>query len=445
MKGNRPGGVERFSGRPAYRQYFRVFCLFGVFILQFFFNSSPARAGDEIKLQDLIEEALRNNPSIHSSESRLAAAGFRVPQAGSLPDPMLMFGYQNEGWDRYTYGEMLMAQWMFSLSQMFPFPGKLPLREEMARLESQGSAAMRDAVALGTVEKIKSLYYELLFSYKELDLLRDKTDLFTRVEDAALSRYSAGMGPQQEVIMAQTEKYMLTERQRMLEQKVTSLEAMMNAAVGRETGSDLGRPVELPMTQYTMGMEDIVRAAVENSPEIRAQEQMVAAADAKVRMARKEYYPDFTVTGSVMKKTGPFEDMWSLSVGMNLPLFYRTKQRQAVNEAEASLSAARYDLSTMKLMLTSALRDGFSMIQASEKLMELYRTGLIPKSIQDFELALSGYVTGTVEAITVISRLKSLLDYEILYWKQFTEREKAIARMEAISGLDASVREVQGK
>jgi hypothetical protein len=31
----------------------------------------------------------------------------KVPQARSLPDPMFMTGYQNEGWKKYTYGEML--------------------------------------------------------------------------------------------------------------------------------------------------------------------------------------------------------------------------------------------------------------------------------------------------------------------------------------------------
>jgi hypothetical protein len=39
-----------------------------------------------------------------------------------------------------------------------------------------------------------------------------------------------------------------------------------------------------------------------------------------------------------------------------------------------------------------------------------------------------------VEAITTISRLKSLFDYELLYWGQVIEREKAIARIEAITG-----------
>jgi hypothetical protein len=60
---------------------------------------------------------------------------------------------------------------------------------------------------------------------------------------------------------------------------------------------------------------------------------------------------------------------------------------------------------------------------------------LIPKIYQDFESALAGYSAGKVEALTVISRLKSLIDYELLYWKQFVEREKAIARLEAITAV----------
>ena len=75
------------------------------------------------------------------------------------------------------------------------------------------------------------------------------------------------------------------------------------------------------------------------------------------------------------------------------------------------------------------------MMETAGRLMELYKSGLIPKTLQDFELALAGYVTGKVDAITVITRLKSLLDYEILYWEQFAVREKAIARIEALTGI----------
>jgi hypothetical protein len=74
------------------------------------------------------------------------------------------------------------------------------------------------------------------------------------------------------------------------------------------------------------------------------------------------------------------------------------------------------------------------MIKTAEKLMDLYRNGMIPKTYQDVDSAMAGYKTGRVEAITVISRTKALIDYETLYWAQFIEREKAIARLDALTG-----------
>lgn len=127
--------------------------------------------------------------------------------------------------------------------------------------------------------------------------------------------------------------------------------------------------------------------------------------------------------------------MWSLTTTINIPIFYRTKQRQAVNEAKALLSGAEHELYSTKTMLSSTIRDNYSMAQTAERLMELYKDGLIPKTYQDFESALSGYSTGRVDEITVISRLKTLLDLEISYWGQFTEREKAIARLQSITGV----------
>jgi hypothetical protein len=74
------------------------------------------------------------------------------------------------------------------------------------------------------------------------------------------------------------------------------------------------------------------------------------------------------------------------------------------------------------------------MMGSAEQLMALYRDGLIPKTYQDFQLSLTGYRSGKIEAITAISRLKALLDYETSYWTQYVEREKAIARIEALTG-----------
>jgi outer membrane protein TolC len=184
-------------------------------------------------------------------------------------------------------------------------------------------------------------------------------------------------------------------------------------------------------------MEEAVQMALSHSPEIKSRNKMIEAADAKVKMAQKEFSPDFSINAGYYNRQGDFKDMWSLTSTMNIPLYFKSKQEPALLEAKAGLAQAKQELEAAKLMIQAAIMDNVSMIKSADKLMDLYKSGLIPKNTQDVELALSGYATGRTEAIVVLSRLKTLLDYETQYWTQLTEREKAVARFHAIAeGLD---------
>ena len=395
----------------------------------------------DLKLADLVSEALRNNPEILAFGARIDAARQRVPQARSLPDPMLMVGYQNEGFDRYTYGEEQGSQWMFGASQQFLFPGKRALKGEMAQLDAESQEAMLELLKLRTVARVKELYLDLFLAYKNIDLLQGRQDLFVRIEDLALARYSAGKGMQQEVLMAQTEKYMLLEKEAMFKQKIESLEAMLRATIAREEGASLGRPDDPSSQPFFYSTEEAVQMALSRSPEIKSRSKMIEAADAKIKMARKEFFPDFSINATYYNRKGDFTDMWSATATINVPLFFLSKQRPALLEAKAGLTQTKQELEATKLMITAAIKDNISMIKSADKLMDLYKNGLIPKNTQDVELALSGYATGRTEAIVVLSRLKTLLEYETQYWTQFTEREKAVARLHAITeGLDSQTK-----
>jgi outer membrane protein TolC len=297
---------------------------------------------------------------------------------------------------------------------------------------------MHTATQLKIVATVKQLYYDLFLAYKNIDILKETTGFFSRIEDAANARYSSGMGSQQEVVMAQTEKYMLLEKETMQKQKIEAVTGMLNITIGREVNALLGRPVDCPKTLYTFSLEELIQKAKRGSPEIRSREKMIEAADAKVKMAQKEYYPDFTLNASYFPRTKGFQDMASLTATINIPIFYKTKQDQAVLEANANLLGAKRELASTEYMLSSAVRENYSMAQTGEKLMTLYKEGVTPKIHQDFQLALSGYATGKIEAITAISRLKALLDTELLYWGQYVEREKAIARLDALTGETSS-------
>src|SRR3990172_6551725 len=155
---------------------------------------------------------------------------------------------------------------------------------------------------------------------------------------------------------------MVLERETMLQQRVQSLEAMLNVAVGRDVNAPLGRPAEPVPTLFARDREELQAAALAQSPEIRSREKMLTAAEARVGMAKKEYFPDVTLAASVFKRTGPFEDMWSLTATFNIPLYFGTKQKAAA-EARSLTLGARQELEAGKLMISSSMRDNYSMVK----------------------------------------------------------------------------------
>lgn len=425
---------------PFFLRGMRCLAAAGLCVLMLLVSMAAPRAvfcADEaVSLDDLIAEGLKNSPDILAARSRAEAAGYRIPQARSLPDPMLMLGYQNDGFDRFTLGQQLMSQGISNLSQQFYFPGKRELKGEVAARDAESLAALSEAARHRVVAQIKLSFYDLFFAYKSLDILKERSDLFSRIEDAAQARYASGTGVQQEVIMAQTEKYVILEKEELQRQRVQTLQGMLNTTVGRNVDAPLGRPVLPRPTPFGATLKEVIDMAKGHSPDVRSKRKMVEEAQAKVKLANKAYYPDFTIGAGYFYRTGPFTDMWSMTISFNLPIYYKTKQRQAVAEAEEALLEAKRELAATDLMVASNVRESLSKVQAADRLMPLYKEGLIPKTNEDVQLAFSNYVTGKADALTAITRIKNLLDYDLLYWSQLVEREKAIAKLHAFTGVE---------
>src|SRR5208282_5830911 len=180
MKGGAVVGDEGISGRLSLITDHRLLFAFAFFVVfaVFFFPAALVQAED-LNLQQLIEEALKNSPDLHASGYRISAAEYRIPQAKTLPDPMFTFGYQNEGFRKFTYGnpDNPNTQGVVALAQTFPFPGKLALKGEAASKESESMGADFDALRLKIVAKVKEIYSDLYSTYKNIDLLNERTNL----------------------------------------------------------------------------------------------------------------------------------------------------------------------------------------------------------------------------------------------------------------------------
>ena len=102
-------------------------CLMGISI-----SAVPLRA-DELDLDALIQEALKNNPNLSVLRTRLAAFEAKIPQAGALEDPSFRFEVSNLPLRNFNLSSTPMSGNQFVLSQKFLY------RENSGRASVQRS------------------------------------------------------------------------------------------------------------------------------------------------------------------------------------------------------------------------------------------------------------------------------------------------------------------
>ena len=99
------------------RMLVSVTLLFGMSSL-----SGPVLASDLSDLDELVQEALINNPDLAAMNANWEQSNYKVPQVGSLNDPILSFAFSNYPSDDFSSDTTPMTGNEVKLAQMFPFP-----------------------------------------------------------------------------------------------------------------------------------------------------------------------------------------------------------------------------------------------------------------------------------------------------------------------------------
>ncbi|HEX3036217.1 MAG TPA: TolC family protein [Thermodesulfobacteriota bacterium] len=396
-------------------------------------------ASEFVTLESLIEEALRNNPEIKAARARWKASTKRPSQEGSLPDPMVGVSWQNVSFDNITLTEDPDSMIRFPFSQEFPFPGKLSLKEKIAIEEAEALGKSYEATVREVVADLKEAYYNWYLVNKSIEITSKNKELIQKFLKISEAKYEVGKGIQQDVLKAQVELSKFIEQIEILKQKKGIIEARIISILNRLPDSTLGEPEAVEKTSLNLTVEELYKIAEENAPVLKARENLLEREEKALKLARREYYPDFVLgasPGVMGMSEGGVQGVWEVSLGVKVPLYFWRKQRFGVEEAVKELQAAKGDYANTKQDLLFNIKDKYLAAKTSENLLKLYKEGIIPQSRLSLESALSGYQVGDVDFLTLIDNSVTLFNFELEYHRQLAEYQKAIARLEEITGVE---------
>jgi cobalt-zinc-cadmium efflux system outer membrane protein len=412
-------------------------------------NSSPPPADRLLAelpapIAGLAAEVLERNPDLARMRSTAAAATARAPQMRSLPDPMASVTAFLLSPETRVGPQQAGA----TISQRFPWFGKLELRERQALFAAAAAQADVEAKRLALVTETRRLYYELAFLAVQERVLQDDRATLGHYEELARARYASGVGLEQAVIKLQAEITRDDNRLLDLANRRAGLVAAVDALRDRAGGAplpELTLPSGLPPA-VALDAAELRTVAVENRPEIARARSLIAAAAAGVDLAKKESKPDLTLglgytlvgrrqdaAGRAMPPEGNGDDILGVTLGINLPV-WRERIAAGVTEASSRSTAAEDGLRAETATIDGQLDELTARLPLIADQLKLFDRVLSTQAEEALRSAESGYAAGAVGALDLLDAERILLEVRIATARSRADYQITWSRLEGAVG-----------
>ncbi len=392
-------------------------------------------------LNVLIKEAIQNNPDLRAAERRWQASLARIPQAGALPDPVVSLNLLNVPITTFAFDQEAMTGKQIAFTQKFPFPGKLGLKENIARENAAVMEAQVAELRNQLIKNVKYTFYELCLIDKSIVTVEKTMRALKEFVRVTETRYSVGSGLQQDVLRAQVELSKMIDKRIQLRQKREALEARLNVLLNRPVGSPVPLSPQLRFVPYNATLDSLKHLADSHRPLLQAWQSVIRQNRQQVRLARKNYLPDFSITLGYsqrdrLKNGGIGADFFTGKLNIQVPLYFWRKQRKQVEETRFNLSSVEQKYQQVRNQVYGVLDKSLQDIQQYARLLNLFQTGIIPQAAQSLQSALAGYQTDKVDFLTLITNQINLFNFELDYYRVLSGYYKSLADLEAATGIE---------
>jgi outer membrane protein TolC len=403
-------------------------------------ESQPANKNNSIlTLDKAIEQALLGNPGLGQIKARAEALAAIPSQAGTLPDPTVNIGLLNVPTSSFDLHKEDMTMLEMGVSQSIPFPGKLALREKIAEQEALAAADSVDEARLRLVREVKTGWWRLFYYDHALSLLDESEQFFLELIDIAQAKYKVGKGTQQDVLLAQLELSKLKDEKLNLISMRHGQEAQFNVLLDRtpEVPVHISEETEIKLPVITENaLQD---KAIKLRPLFAQHRKMLDAAKSKVDLAKKDFYPDFTVgAGYAVRQNTPTgqsrSDFANVQLNMNVPIYIDRKQAKAVEQRQGELLEERYALQDDHHKIQAEIAAKAAEYQHAKEKLSLLEHEIIPQAQQTLDSLLAGYQVNQSDFSDLLRTQLSFFQYQTQYWLALTNTQQILAELSAEVG-----------
>jgi outer membrane protein TolC len=389
----------------------------------------------------LVQEALSRNPEVKSRYYRWQSSQAAISPAGTLPDLQVGIALLNLPVNSFAFNQEPMTGKQFSLRQKIPFPGKLGLKSDLAQVQSEMEQAFYQEARNQLKAQVRLFYYELFYLTRALDVLEKNLDLLHQVREVAETRYSVGTGLQQDILRIQVELLKMEEQRENLLYRRGEINARLNELLNRRGSARIVPMDSLSIPVTNIPLDTLLVQAERYRPLVQAWELQTRQHEKRVALARKQYWPDFTLGVAYTRREKLVSgyagvDFFSAWLTVDVPLYFWRKQRKQVEQQTLLQQTTRWNFRKVLNQVRAEIAVVYQDLQRNRRLVQLYREGILPQAEQSFRSDLSGYRTGKIDFLTLLNSQMVLFNYHQEYYRMVSNLHKQVARLSFLVGED---------
>lgn len=394
------------------------------------------------QLAALIEDALERNPQVREAFADYQAAVQRVPQVTALPDPLLAVTQ----YARTPETRVGPQTTVVSLTQKFPWFGKRSDQGKIAAKQAAVHDEFYQARRSEVVRQVKLAYFDLGYIDRALAVTSQDQELLRLYETLAEARYSQGVGLQQAVLKLQAEITRVMNRSKELKRQRVDAEATLNVLRDRPADEPISLVNLVRHPVEKIDAKQLYAIGRNERPEVKAAFLRIETNEKSIQLAERQYWPDFSLGASWGNVLGRRDeagrmnpppdngkDVYSLSVGVNIPIF-RSKYDAGVQEATERFAAARLAYRSTVNNVGLAVRSIGFRLETIDDQIALFERALLPQAEQALLSTESAYATGTIGVLELLDSERMLLEVRLGLARLESDYMKALAEMERSIG-----------
>lgn len=375
-----------------------------------------------IKSQEVnafLQNVAENNPEIKAYTRLLEARKFDARTGLAPPDPSVSFGYMPDQTDNNS----IKKTW--SVMQSFSFPTKYITQKNISRGKIVLAEQEFSLARLNILLNAKILVFDMIFNQKQLDILRQRKELYNRLKSGWKKMLDAG-----ETTILDYNKilYEFSALNLRISQTETNIAVLREKLIYQSGNSaDVLSFSDYPVT-IDRGIENIISEKSAIHPSFLLPEEEYNISLEEVKLSKSGSLPEFQA--GYASEIVPGESFTGPVAGLTIPIWSNSKKIKTAKAMADHYAASRdFKLLELKTKIKSEYENMMAIQKSIEELRELRSADqnnlYIEKAFSSGEISLTNYFLYLEASNLVEDRflelenefhklLASLYDHELL-------------------------------